>query len=269
MASRMASPTLRDAFFQSPDLFAADGGADGMLRHLSADLAQAMDARLVPDLRNFLFDPPVAIDLAAINIQRGRDLGLPRLNEMREALHLDPYHDFGEITDDAGTVAALREAFGSVDMIDLWTGGLSEAVRPGRLRRRDLRRDHRRPIRPAARRRPAVVGEPGFSTRATMDEIRHTTLSDLILRNTDTQYLQDDVFIFYERRAGGDGGDGPRPAAAADPGGYRPGVMPAGARGAPPAPLQTIRTDRSGSPAIRQSSTSPRTTGPTFSGVPE
>ena len=86
---RMASPTLRDAFFQSPDLFAADGGADGMLRHLSADLAQAMDARLVPDLRNFLFDPPVGIDLAAINIQRGRDLGLPHLNEMREALHLD------------------------------------------------------------------------------------------------------------------------------------------------------------------------------------
>ena len=42
-----------------------------------ADLAQAMDARLVPDLRNFLFDPPVGIDLAAINIQRGRDLGLP------------------------------------------------------------------------------------------------------------------------------------------------------------------------------------------------
>ena len=193
---------LRDAFFQSPDLFAADGGADGMLRHLSADLAQAMDARLVPDLRNFLFDPPVAIDLAAINIQRGRDLGLPRLNEMREALHLDPYHDFGEITDDAGTVAALREAFGSVDMIDLWTGGLSEAVRPGRLRRRDLRRDHRRPVRPAARRRPAVVGEPGLRC-ATLDEIRHTTLSDLILRNTDTQYLQDDVFIFYERHVEG------------------------------------------------------------------
>ena len=56
----------------------------------SADLAQAMDARLVPDLRNFLFDPPVGIDLAAINIQRGRDLGLPHLNEMREALHLTP-----------------------------------------------------------------------------------------------------------------------------------------------------------------------------------
>ena len=32
---------------------------------------------------------------------------------------------------------------------------------------------------------------------------------------------------------------------------------------------QTIRTDMSGSPAILQSSTSPFTTGPTFSGVPE
>ena len=37
-------------------------------------------------LRNFLADPPAEMDLAAINIQRGHDLGLGTLNETREAL---------------------------------------------------------------------------------------------------------------------------------------------------------------------------------------
>src|SRR5262249_58840682 len=72
-------------------------------------------------------------DLAAINIQRGRDLGLGTLNETRQALGLAPYTDFSQITSDQGTVAALRQAYGSVDAIDLWTGGLSESHAAGAM----------------------------------------------------------------------------------------------------------------------------------------
>jgi peroxidase len=117
---------LRDTFFLPADQFNADGGADGFLRHLGTDASQAMDARIVDGLRNFLFDPPVGMDLAAINIQRGHDLGLGTLNETREALGLTPYTSFEQITDDAGTVAALKATFTDVNQIDLWTGGLSE-----------------------------------------------------------------------------------------------------------------------------------------------
>jgi hypothetical protein len=161
-----------------------------------------MDARLVPDLRNLLFDPPVGIDLAAINIQRGRDLGLPHLNEMREALHLEPHRDFGEITDDAGTVAALEKAFGSVDQVDLWTGGLAEAVLPGAFVGETfgvIIADQFARLRTGDR---MWWENQGFDA-ATTEAIRHTRLSDVILRNTDTQYLQDDVFTFYERHAEG------------------------------------------------------------------
>ena len=117
---------LKDTFFLAPDAFNDGGGADGFLRHLASDPSQKMDARIVDDLRNFLFDPPVAMDLAAINIQRGRDLGLGTLNQTRLSLGLPAYSDFGQITDDAGTVAALSAAFGTVGAVDLWTGGLSE-----------------------------------------------------------------------------------------------------------------------------------------------
>ena len=66
------------------------------------------------------------MDLAAINIQRGRDIGLGTLNETRKDLGLQPYTTFEQITNDAATVAAMKIAFGTPDNVDLWTGGLAE-----------------------------------------------------------------------------------------------------------------------------------------------
>ncbi|HYD68261.1 MAG TPA: hypothetical protein VED21_22475, partial [Azospirillum sp.] len=39
----------------------------------------------------------------------------------------------------------------------------------------------------------------GFD-KETLAEIENTTLADIILRNTDTEHIQDDVFVFVERR---------------------------------------------------------------------
>ncbi|GJD55545.1 peroxidase family protein [Methylobacterium dankookense] len=191
---------LRDTFGMTPAAFAASSGADGFLRHLGDDASQTMDARIVEDLRNFLVDPPVGMDLASINIQRGRDLGLGTLNETRADLGLAPYRDFSEITDDQATVAAMRQAFGTVDAVDLWTGGLAEKHASGSM------------LGPTF---SAIVGsqferlrdgdrlwyQNGQFDRQTLNDIRHTTLSDIIARDTDTRYIQDDVFTFYDRHS--------------------------------------------------------------------
>ena len=191
---------LRDAFFMPPAAFTADSGADGFLRHLGTDLAQAMDARIVDDLRNFLIDFGVGQDLAALNIQRGRDLGLATLNGTRVALGLSPYTEFEQITDDAATVDALRTAYAdNVDAIDLWTGGLSEKLAPGTFlgetfglivaRQFTALRDGDR----------LWYQNQGFDAES-LAAIEATSLGDIIRRNTDTLFLQDDVFIFHERR---------------------------------------------------------------------
>jgi hypothetical protein len=190
---------LRDVFFMPPEAFNEGSGADGFLRHLSTDLSQAMDGRIVADLRNFLVDFDVGQDLAALNIHRGRDMGLPTFNGTRKALGLDPYTDWSQVTDDAATVAALREAFATVDDIDLWTGGLSEGLTPGGFvgptfagviaRQFEALRDGDR-----------LWYENGVFDAETLADIKGTSLSDLILRHTGTQYLQDDVFTFFERR---------------------------------------------------------------------
>jgi peroxidase len=194
---------LRDTFFLPAEQFNADGGADGFLRHLGTDASQAMDARIVDGLRNFLFDPPVGMDLAAINIQRGHDLGLGTLNETREALGLTPYTSFEQITDDAGTIAALKATFTDVGQIDLWTGGLSEKHVNGGLIGETFGKiigDQFEALRDGDQYYYENVANGTFDA-ASLNEIQHTTLSDIIERVTDTEHMQANSFVFTERHA--------------------------------------------------------------------
>ncbi len=122
---------LRDAFFAPQRL--NDGGIDPILRGLAAQDAQDVDAAIVDDVRNFLFGPPGGggFDLASLNIQRGRDHGLPGYNDMRVAFGLPAVASFAEITSDAAAQAALASAYATVDDIDPWTGALIEDDLPG------------------------------------------------------------------------------------------------------------------------------------------
>ena len=45
----------------------------------------------------------------------------------------------------------------------------------------------------------------GFDPK-TLNTIEHTTLADIIERNTDTGHVQDDVFVYYDRHSGTKGG---------------------------------------------------------------
>jgi peroxidase len=196
-----SSQLLKDVFFESPSAFTAAGGANGLLRHLADDTANPLDTHIVDDLRNFLSDPPDLTDLAAINIQRGRDLGLGTLNETRVALGLAPYTSFGQISNDPETVAALQKAYGSVDKVDLWTGGLAENHSPGAAIGPTFGKiiaDQFAALRDGDR---LYFENQGFDSK-TLATIKQTTLSDIIARDTDTDYIQKDAFAYYDRHTG-------------------------------------------------------------------
>jgi hypothetical protein len=85
----------------------------------------------------------------------------------------------------------------------------------------------------------------GFD-RATLNQIKQTTLSDLILRNTDTVNMQDDAFVYYDRHTGLAGGiaaenpDAPQLIIGSDGmdtliGGIKGDILVAGSKG-----LQTL-----------------------------
>ena len=63
-------------------------------RYLGTARTLELDNFITEDLRSFMFVSPgnvAGLDLAALNIQRGRDHGLPDYNSMREAYGL-PKH---------------------------------------------------------------------------------------------------------------------------------------------------------------------------------
>ena len=70
--------------FLNPGLFKSVGAAD-IVRGMSHQLTNEVDEFVTPAMQQTLLGQP--LDLAAINIARGRDVGLPTLNQARQQIH--------------------------------------------------------------------------------------------------------------------------------------------------------------------------------------
>jgi hypothetical protein len=170
-------------------------GIDPILRGLYAQSAQEIDLQVIDELRNTLFGPPGAggIDLAAVDIERGRDLGLPDYNQARIDFGLAPVTSFADITSDTALQAALEQLYGSVDNIDVIVGGLAEDKAPGAMVGSLFQRvlaDQFARLRDGDR----LWYENGQFTATELNEIRTTTLSGLITRNTSISDLPGYLF---------------------------------------------------------------------------
>jgi hypothetical protein len=71
------------------------------------------------------------VDLAAIDILRVRERGVPRYNEFRRLFRLKPASSFEELTDNPVWAEELREIYGDVEQVDLVTGLYAEPKPPG------------------------------------------------------------------------------------------------------------------------------------------
>lgn len=123
--------SLADAFF-APARLTQEGGIEPVLRGLASQVCQDYDVFVIDEVRNFLFGPPGAggFDLAALNIQRGRDHGLAGYNQVRVAFGLPPKASFAEVTSDRAVARRLADAYDTPDDMDVWVGGLAEDPLP-------------------------------------------------------------------------------------------------------------------------------------------
>ena len=82
---------------------------------MATQVEQDCDGKVVDDVRNFLFGPPQfglgGLDLAAINIQRGRERGLADFNTIRTNLGLPAYTSFSEICSDPTVYGELQDLY--------------------------------------------------------------------------------------------------------------------------------------------------------------
>ncbi len=109
-AGQIDEQTLVTAFLNPVEF--DDVGAGAFVEGQTRQQHNLIDEHIVTSLRNFLVGLP--LDLAAINIARGRDVGLPTLNQLREQL----LNDTGE-----GTLAPYTS----------WTDFGAHMLHPGSL----------------------------------------------------------------------------------------------------------------------------------------
>ena len=128
------SLTLFDAFFNAIGPI-RDNGIDGFLRGSMLSQAQEVDTQVVDGLRNHLFrDVPElegALDLISLNLQRGRDHGLPKYNDLREEFFRSRATCFTQISTDPDVVDRLQQVYDSPADVEAFVGLLAEDHIPG------------------------------------------------------------------------------------------------------------------------------------------
>jgi hypothetical protein len=126
------------------------------------------------------------VDLAAIDVMRMRELGVPRYTLFRDLLHLRPLHSFDDITDNPRWAREMRDVYdGRLDRVDLMVGMFAEPKPTGfgfsdtafrifiLMASRRLKSDR-------------FFGNdytPEVYTQVGMDWIEQTTMSDILLRH--------------------------------------------------------------------------------------
>ncbi len=186
---------LRDAFF-NPLRIIDEGGIDPLFKGMAQQTQQNFDCQVIDDVRNFLFGEPGSggLDLASININRGRERGFADYNTIRTDFGLAPVNSFIEINSNPTIAADLATVYSDVNSIDAWVGMLSEEHLPNSLfgplvnkimeiqftNLRDGDRFY-------------YENDPGL-TQEEKAEIKSTKLVDIILRNTGISLMQGNLF---------------------------------------------------------------------------
>ena len=192
--------SLKKAFF-NPQIV-KDEGIEPILRGLAVGKSEKIDNFVIDEVRNFLFGEPAPMggfDLASLNIQRGRDHGIPSYNQFRMNLGLGAKTSFLDLTGGNDELAEkLALVYSSVSDVDLWVGGLSEPAVPGGMVGETfaiILRDQFERVRD---------GDRFWYQNRSLEPmqlmmIENTRLSDIILRNTDIDSIQQNIFLAMDR----------------------------------------------------------------------
>ncbi|XP_030299404.1 thyroid peroxidase isoform X1 [Sparus aurata] len=128
---------LHNTFF-SPWRIVKEGGIEPILRGIigSAASAHSADMMLSEELTETLvvLNVPQHLDLASLNLQRGRDHALPGYNDWRTFCGLKTIKtldDFKEVVRDDSVAKKIFKIYKHPDNIDVWLGGLVENMLPG------------------------------------------------------------------------------------------------------------------------------------------
>ncbi len=191
---------LVNAFFNPPQ-FKQSLGTDPIVRGLISTNALRMDEFLNSVLTTQLFQTSasVGLDLASLNIQRGRDHGLPPYLTWRN--FCTKVFKVASPFENLMTKVHFLNVYGSLDTVDLWIGGLAEE----RLKESLLGATFAcifgvtfANVRDGDR---FYYERPGIFTPQQLQSIEQDSLSRVLCDNLDNlQFVQPDAFLSNQTR---------------------------------------------------------------------
>lgn len=182
--------------FQSGPTTLSNFRVNNILKGLAFTLAKERTLDYVDELRNL---PPEILghnfDLFAINTDRNRDHGVQDYNSLRSAYGLKRYSTFEEIFEDEMDRFILEKSYNSVDNIDSYVGILGEHKLEGSLYGElgaTIAGEQFKNIRDGDR----FWYEYAFPPEI-VAEIKATSITDIILRNTDIKNMPVNGFFCH------------------------------------------------------------------------
>uniref|UniRef100_A0A3B4V783 Eosinophil peroxidase n=1 Tax=Seriola dumerili TaxID=41447 RepID=A0A3B4V783_SERDU len=155
--------------------------------------------------RLFKFSAELALDLGALNMQRGRDHGLPGYNKWRKFCGLSQPRNLAQLAkvmNNTDLAKNLLDLYGTPDNIDVWLGGVAEPfVRGGRVGPlfACLIATQFQRIRQGDR---LWWENEGVFTEAQRESLRETSLARIMCDNTGITEVPDRPFQYRPRGSG-------------------------------------------------------------------
>ncbi|KAK2585039.1 hypothetical protein KPH14_008560 [Odynerus spinipes] len=118
-------------YFFDPRVIEINNVFDGLLLGLTTQTSQKMDLNLIPDITSKLYATDknnLGLDAISLDIQRGRDHGLPGYNHYRKHCGLPIAKNFNDFLDyiPLELVNKLRSIYAHPNDVDLVIGGMAE-----------------------------------------------------------------------------------------------------------------------------------------------
>lgn len=127
---------LGESLFQAASLYQTSADLDTVVRGFIRQTHEKVDCIVADGVRNTLIidepgSPGTLFDLPAINLLRGRELGLSSYNDAREGFGLPRVVDWSDAFDE-NAAARLSSIYSDPDQVDLFAGGICEkGILPG------------------------------------------------------------------------------------------------------------------------------------------
>ncbi|KAJ8670789.1 hypothetical protein QAD02_002048, partial [Eretmocerus hayati] len=175
----------------------SEGGVESSITSATSNTIQRTSTHVSSQLTAHLFEDPLSnksvpcgLDLVSLNIQRGRDHGLPGYTQWRQHCGLARPSNFADLSGemDAEALDGISKLYADVDDVDLYTGALAELPKGDGLLGPTftclIARQFER-LRMGDRYWYELANQPGSFSPDQLREIRKTSLARVICETSD------------------------------------------------------------------------------------